>query len=218
LTPGHGQRQSARMQSKLWRLFFILCAVLLMLGGPQHPGGNMAQMLGSSAWVPAHALMLAGFVSLLAGLVLYRKNSLPARTSRWARMAIYGTALQAIEMAVHLAAKIDHQNLMAGRATPVFTTHLALAVVAYPVFAATMVGLILAGARDQALGTKLIAWLGIAGAIAHGASTPLVVVFKVRQARVLFPFLLLLALWLILAAVWPIDEGVRQNSGTAVAS
>ena len=45
-------------------------------------------------------------------------------------------------MALHTAAALDHANLMAGRATPILSTHLTLAIVAYPVFAATIIGFI----------------------------------------------------------------------------
>lgn len=188
-----------------WRVCFILSALLMMIGGPQHPQGTMVEMLAHPKWVPSHALLLAGFVAMLVGLILFqRAGSLPDRTRTWVRYAVIGTALQALEMAFHTASSIDHANLMAGRATPVLTIHLWLAVVLYPVFAVTIVGLILAGSRDRALGSPWIAWLGILGAVAHGAAAPLVILLKIPQAAILFPLLLLLALWLLLAAVWPV--------------
>ena len=139
------------LRSRLWRLFFILSALFLVAGGPRHPGGTMAEMLAHPDWVPSHALMLAGFVSLLVGLILYQRSVvLPDRTRMWARYAVLGTALQVVEMAFHTAASIDQLNLVAGRATPVLTTHLWLSVVLYPIFGLTLVGLIVAGARDRA--------------------------------------------------------------------
>src|ERR1051325_8779762 len=69
-----------------WRLCFILAALFIMIGGPLHPKGDrtmttmaaMAEMLANPSWVPAHALMLAGFVALLVGLILYQRHgSLP---------------------------------------------------------------------------------------------------------------------------------------------
>jgi hypothetical protein len=100
--------------SALWRLCFILSALCLMAGGPQHPGGTMAEMLGDRRWVPAHSLFLAGFVLLLAGLLLYSRTLLPERTRRWLRFAVAGTILQAVEMAFHTAAVVDHDHLVAG--------------------------------------------------------------------------------------------------------
>ena len=203
----------------LWRLFFALSALLILIGGPQHPGGTMAEMLAHPKWVPAHALMLAGFLALLAGLILYQRSiALPDRTRRWVRLAAVATALQAVEMAFHTAAFVDHANLVAGRATPVLTTHLWLAVVLYPVFGLAVVGLIVAATRDRALGSPWIAWLGILGALAHGAAAPLTILTAIPWARMLFPFLILLALWLLLAALWPLRTREERRRATAIAS
>ena len=188
-----------------WRVCFVLFAVLIAAGGPQHPQGTMEQMLANRMWVPAHSLLFAGFVALLIGLIaLGRGPLLPPRTRRWLRWAIIGTAVQAVEMALHTAAAVDAANLVAHRPTPILTTHLALAVPAYPFFAVTLIGLIVVSARERTLGSPWIAWIGVIGAAAHGASAPLVVAFNVHQAGVLFPLLLLVALWALLAAFWPV--------------
>lgn len=197
----------------LWRLFFALSALFILIGGPQHPGGSMAEMLAHPKWVPSHVLLLAGFMALLAGLILYqRSGALPGRTRRWVRIAIFGTVLQAVEMAFHTAAAMDHANLMAGRATPILSTHLWLSVVFYPIFAVTIIGFIVASMRDRSLGSPWIAWLGILGALAHGAAAPLVILFQVPGARILFPLLMLLAFWLILAALWPVRTTAGQRA------
>ena len=195
------------MWGKSWRFLFFSAGVLILVGGPQHPKGDMAQMLADSAWVPAHSYLLAGFVAMLLGLVLSARNPLSARMRLWLRLAIAGTVLQCIEMALHLAAKVDVENLVAGRPTPVLTTHLFLAVCVYPIFAATVIGLIIAGAREHKLGSWWIAWLGIIGTAGHGLSAPLVVAVKWGPAGILFPFLMGLALWLVLASVWPVRAG-----------
>lgn len=188
----------------LWRALFILATLLLAAGGPQHPKGTMAEMLRDPAWLRAHALMFLGFVALLFGLLSYAgSTSLPNRTRRWLRLAIVGTLVQTIEMGFHTAAAADSAHLLAGAPTPILTIHLWMAVVIYPFFAMTIIGLILAGARDRVLGSYWIAWLGILGAVAHGVAPPLVIVGKVERATLLFPFLMLLALWLTLAALWP---------------
>jgi len=186
-----------------WRPFYLLGALLILVGGPQHPGGTMAQMLADPAWVPSHTMMLGGFVALLVGLLLHGRRALPERTRRWVRIAALGTALQAVEMVLHTAAVVDAAHLSAGEATPVLSAHLALSVVAYPVFAVTVIGLIVAAARERALGSPWIAWLGVAGAAAHGAATPLVVAAGLEQFRVLFPGIAAFGLWLLLAALWP---------------
>jgi nitrate reductase NapE component len=194
-----------------WRIAFLLCAVFLAIGGPQHPRGTMAEMLASPRWVPAHATMLAGFMWLVAGLLFLMRQNLPRTTGRWLRAAAVGAGLQVIEMALHTAAAVDHANLVAGRPTPVLTTHLALAVVIYPLFGVALIGFIVATAREHVLGSPWIAWIGILGAAGHGASAPLVVLFNVPGAGVLFPMLLLFALWLLLTAFWPTRAGVRGS-------
>ena len=190
--------------SRRWRPLFILAALLILVGGPQHPGGTDEEMLGHPGWVRAHAIITAGFVALLIGLVQFaRGRSLPDRSRKWLRFAVAGTALQIVEMVFHTAAAIDHANLVAGRATPIFTTHQWLAVVLYPIFGLTMIGFVLAVTRDEILGSRWIAWLGVLGALAHGLAPPLVVALGIAQADVLFPLLLLLALWLLFAAFLP---------------
>ena len=187
-----------------WRAAFLASALFIALGGPRHPGGSMAEMLAHPDWVPAHVLLLAGFVALLTGLVLFQRNpNVPQRTRTWLRFAVIATALQAVEMAFHLAAVVDQANLVAGRATPVLTTHLGLAVVIYPLFALAWVGLIVAGTRDRVLGSRWIGWIGMLGVVGHGVSPPLVVLLHVEGARVLFPLLAVFALWVLLSAFWP---------------
>jgi hypothetical protein len=162
----------------LWRVFFILTALFIVVGGPQHPKGTMGEMLANPKWIPSHALLLAGFVAFLIGLLLYQRGvGLPDRTRRWVRLAVVATILQSVEMALHTAAAVDHANLMAGRTTPVLTTHLWMAVIVYPIFGLTLAGFILATARDRALGST---WIGVrilgvcsgASRAARGASGP----------------------------------------------
>lgn len=204
------------MKLQVWRLCFIVAALFLIVGGPQHPAGTMHEMLGNPRWVPAHSLMFAGFVTLLVGLLVYKRTtSLPGATQRWLRFAIIGTVLQAIEMAMHTAAVVDHDHLGAGQSTPVLTTHLWLSIFFYPIFALTIIGFIIAGMRDHVMGSPWIGWLGIAGALAHGAAPLLVIALDIEGARILFPLLLLFALWLILAGLWPLrargDEAINAT-------
>ena len=202
------------LTTDLWRRWFLLAAVLIGIGGPQHPRGTMVEMLAEPAWFRAHALMLAGFVALAFGLVL-RRRTLPAghRLVPWLRAAIVATIVQAIEMALHTAAAVDQPHLAAGAPTPILTAHLALSVVAYPLFGLVLAGTIVVGGRDRALGAPWFGWIGVIGALAHGAAPPLVIVANLEGARLLFPLLLLFALWLALTALWPHPEPVAATAG-----
>lgn len=190
-----------------WRIPVLLGGVLI-LAGPQHPRGDMVQMLGHADWLASHVLMTASLILLGVGLVLLRRGGpQPERTARWLRYAIIATALQTVEAVVHTAAVVDHGNLAAGRATPVLTTHLAMAVVLYPLFGAAVVGLIVAAARERVLGSWWIAWIGIIGATAHGAAAPLRILTGYAPFSILFAGIVVFALWMVLAGLWPLRAG-----------
>jgi hypothetical protein len=89
----------------------------------------------------------------------------------------------------------------------VLTTHLAMAVVVYPLFGAAVVGLIVAAARERVLGSRWIAWIGILGASAHGAAAPLRILTGYAPFSILFVGVVVLALWMALAGVWPVRAG-----------
>ena len=200
----------------LWRPAFILSALLLMVGGPQHPHGTMVEMLGHQAWVRAHSLMTAGFVALFVGLLFFKANpSLPDRTQRWTRYALVGTGLQIVERVLHTASVVDHANLAAGSETPVLTTHMAAALVFYPAFSATVVGLIIAAAKDGVLGSPWISWLGVVGLVANGIA-PALILSGVENAQLLFRLLMLFGVWLVLSGVWGIRRTERPASGATV--
>lgn len=186
-----------------WRAAFALAAVTLAIGGAMHPGGSMAMMLEHPDWLASHSLQFVAYAAMAAGLWLFGNGSLPPMTSPWLRLALIGTIVQAIEMLFHTAAMVDHARLVAGAATPILTAHLALAVIAHPIFGITVSGFILNAARERVLGTIWLAPVGIIGALAHGAAAPLVVLFELEQARILFPMVVLLSLWMVIVAAMP---------------
>jgi len=132
------------------------------------------------------------------------------RASHWSPRLI-GTALQSLERVLHTASAVDHAHLVAGHDTPVLTARLALAVPVYPLFAMAIIGLIVVTGRDRSLGSGWIGWLGIAGALGHGAAAPLAIVLGVPWARMLFPLIVLLALWFVLAGIWPLRSAARYR-------
>ena len=169
-----------------------------------HPGGTMAEMLADPNWLPAHALVTIGFIGLSAGLRAWGWSTpLPPRTAEWLTLAFWASVAQSIDMVFHTAAMVDLGRLIAGGPTPVLTTHLWMTAVIYPLFAAVLIGFLVAASRDRLLGSWWIAWLGIAGAIGHGLAGPLVVVWEIEWARNLFPLIVLVAIWMIAAAAWP---------------
>jgi hypothetical protein len=183
---------------------FAAAGVLMLAGGPRHPGGSMLEMLMHPDWFMAHALVTLGYAAMLAGLVAFSrtKANTPAMT-RWTRVAIVGTALQTVEMAVHTAAMVDAGHLAAGHATPVLTTHLAMMMVFYPLFGITTAAFFVKGMRERAIGSPWFVWIGVIGTVANGIAPILVNLFGWMEARILFAFMIGIAIWLLLAAVWP---------------
>ena len=203
-------------RSRAWRGLFALAGGLIAIGGANHPGGTMSEMLAHADWVWSHALMAAGFAVLVAGLALYRRTvELDSVTDRWCRWAVIGAVLQTAEMVAHTGAAVDAVAYAAGGATPVYWIHVAMTILFNPLFAALMAGLIFVGSRRRVLTSPLIAWLGIGGAVAHGLAPILVVVLGLSEFRFLFPMLLLLALWLVAAAVWPARGAASDRSRRA---
>lgn len=198
-----------------WRLLFAAAGILLLAGGPRHPGGSMLEMLSHHDWFMAHALVTLGYGTMAAGLIAFlRGTALTPAMRRWTRFAIAGTALQTVEMAVHTAAMVDAANLAAGHATPVLTTHLAMSVVFYPLFGLTSAGFFIQGVRERAIGSPWIVWIGVIGTAANGVAPLLVGVAGWAEARILFAFMVGIAIWLLAAAVWP-AHAVRSSMARA---
>ena len=187
-----------------WRLWFAAAAVLMLAGGPRHPGGTMLEMLTHPDWFIAHFLVTLGYGAMLAGLFAFsRTEANTPGMQRWTRIAIAGTALMTLEMVMHTAAMIDAEHLAAGHSTPVLTTHLVMAVVFYPLFGLASAAFFIQGMRERAIGSPWIVWIGVIATLANGIAPVLVGGFGLMQFRVLFIFMIGVAVWLLLAAIWP---------------
>ena len=188
----------------MWRALFVVAGLLMLAGGPRHPGGSMLEMLRHHDWFMAHALVTLGYGTMVAGLVAFSRTAAntPAM-KRWTRFAIVATALQTVEMAVHTAAMVDAAHLAAGHATPVLTTHLAMSMVFYPLFGIATAAFFIKGMRERAIGSAWIVWIGVVGTVANGIAPILVGPVGWAEARILFRFMVGIAIWLLLAAVWP---------------
>ena len=203
------------MLIRTWRPTLAIAGILLLIGGPLHPpvdttksfSESTALMLAHPNWPIAHALMLASYVLILLAFVgAAHRSDIPNSVRRILRFAQLGTALSVVEMAFHLAAMVDLSSLMAGGPTPVLTTHLSLAVVAYPMLGLSVAALAFQGARTRSFGRRAIGWLGVLGGLAHGLSAPIVVLTHDQRFSPLFTGAAVMALWLCAVAIWPIDR------------
>ncbi len=203
--------------SRTWRLWFVVGGVLY-LGGLQHPHGALVDMLADPVWVRAHVTILAGLVVLVVGLVSFRRSvHVSPRLRRWLGFAIGMTLFEVLEMAVHTIAFVDADALAAGASTPVLTTHLRMALAIYTPYAVAMMGVIWLGQREGVLGSSWIGWIGLFGAAAHGTVMWLVFVLRVSGSGILFPLSVSLAVWFILAGVWPTGAEAETTGAAAAA-
>src|SRR2546425_324021 len=169
--------ETRHMLIRTWRPTLALAGILLLIGGPLHPKADTtksfvestALMLANPNWPVAHALMLASYIVLLLAFVgAAHRSDIPNSVRRILRFAQVGAALSVAEMIFHLAAVVDRSSLMAGGPTPVLTTHMTLAVVAYPMLGLSVAALAFQGATTRSLGGWAIGWLGVLGGLAHG--------------------------------------------------
>jgi hypothetical protein len=213
-----------------WRLPLLLAGVALFMGGPRHPSPDLelpflestAVMLAHSDWVPSHAWMLGAFALLFLGLALWqRQPGLPPGTRRWMRFSRLAVGLAVVEMAFHTAAVLDLGRLRAGSATPILSTHLLLAATVNPLMGIALAGVALHGARLHRLGSIWIAWMVVLGGAMFGLASTYVVVTHDQRVSPFFAIgSSLMALWFILAALWPVRGAPAaaddaQQSGVA---
>ena len=178
----------------------------------------MLEMLTHPSWFMAHALVLLRFGALLTGLLLFaRSESNTPALRRWTMLAIAGTALMTLEMAVRTAAMVDAQHLAAGHATPVLSTHLVMSVLFYPIFGVTSALFMIAAARQRAIGSPLFLWIGVIGTLANGVAPVLVLGFDWIEARILFRFVMGVSLWMVISALWPARRAARAVTAPTVA-
>jgi hypothetical protein len=186
----------------------------MFAGGPRHPSPDLrlsfyestAVMLADPAWVPAHLGLLVSYVFLLTALWLWGRAAQPGHSARgWQRFALFAVALGIVEMAFHTASVADLDRLRAGAATPVLTSHLALAAVVNPLLGVAVGGIAVAGARERLLGSPWIAWTAILGGALYGGASLYVVVTHDQRVSPLFAIgSSLMALWFLLVGLWAV--------------
>ena len=168
-------------------------------------------MFSDSRWYPAHVLLLAGMALMAAALVGLARNmptGLPRRTTRFAAFAaVAGTAA----MVLHLFAKLDDANIVAGHTTRLLFTHAGVETITVPLVGIAFALLALAGGRSRVLGNPAVAALGVIGGIGYalaGATAPFVDTFTP-----LFDVVALVGLWAAIVGGMQIVRGRNQSAG-----
>ena len=69
--------------------------------------------------------------------------------------------------------------------------------------------------RVSALGALWMAWIGVIGALAHGAAGLLMVGFNSEVARQGFPLIMLVMIWALIAALMPLRARAPMSTQPA---
>lgn len=201
---------SAGVSRRAVAAVLLLAGLLMSAGGQLHPRGKgetvesyLDSMLGSSTWVVAHVLSLAGLVVAVVALAMARRISAfgpgADRVLTWTTVA-WGIA--AVEAVPHLLAIRDHDALQHDEATPILDLHLVLQMGATPLFG--FMGALLALTVAREAGTvpaKVLAVLAVIGGLCYGAAGPLINLVDDVAVAPLFIGQAGLAIWVVGTAV-----------------
>ena len=187
----------------------IAGAVALFIGGMLHPEedpalsghASQAAWIGDPMWVPSHSLILLSSILFALGLVglLHHRPGLPATARRAGWVAVAGAVLSVVENVPHLAATTESDAAAAGHSTPFLSTHMVLALLAFPLFGFAVAALALLAGRQLAHPVLSIAAAigGVAWGIAPWAVGPL----GIESLDTLFIVGMLMALWFVAVSI-----------------
>jgi hypothetical protein len=199
-----------------WRLALIASWLLAAVGGAMHPDSDasdsmreeLATMTSDAMWVPGHALVSLATILLALGLYGASRSDAWPGARRALRIGAIAVGVYVLETVMHLAAVVDKDALAQGDAAPIAFTHLAMAVVLYPVSGLTIVWVALTLARSWNGPLKLLAATGVIGGLFHAVSVPTVILFPDVEATPMFAAAgMLLALWSLSIGL----IGLRRN-------
>lgn len=181
----------------------IAGAVALFIGGLLHPeedpalSGHAAQAawIGDPMWVPSHVLILLSSILFALGLVglLRHRPQLPTAARRAGWVAVAGAVLCVAENVPHLAATTENDAAAAGHATPILNIHMALALLAFPLFGFAVAALAVLGGRH--LAHPVLSAAAVIGGSAWGLGPWAVGPLAIESLDVLFIIGMLMALW-----------------------
>ena len=189
--------------------------LLFAVGGSQHPDAptdlsfrdNLAVMMEDDAWVPSHVLMATSGILLVAALLVVRRGRLWPAAERLLPFALVAATVNAVELVFHTLALVDRQELADGESPPLAMTHLALSVVAYPLFGIAIALLAWRLASGWSPPLRVLAVVGVVGGIANALSAPVAILTRENTFDFLFPVGgIAIAVWLVAIGAVGIGE------------
>jgi hypothetical protein len=187
-----------------WRLALVASWLLSVIGGSMHPDAEatdslrqeLATMTADERWVPGHVLLSVATVLLALGLWGASRSDAWPTARRALRVGAVVVGVYVVETVMHLAAVVDQEALAQGEAAPVAFTHVAMAVVLYPVSGLVIAWVAITLGRAWTGPARLLALAGVLGGLVHAASVPTTIVFPDAEATPMFAGAgMLLALW-----------------------
>lgn len=217
---------SRQTADRLWPAALAAGGLLFLIGGAMHPDEDTslpeaeatAGFIGAPAWVPSHSLVLIGSLGFLIGLFVLARSRMPfsnaAQRAAW--VAAIGAALFFVESFFHLAAFADEDAALAGDATLFLSTHMALALVVYPLF--TFAVAALAVLSRNSLTHPVIGIVGAIGAVIFGLAPALAGLADIQALGWMFPVgAIVLAMWFIVVGVTALIRGSARRTGASPA-
>ena len=212
-------------RDNVWPAAFIAGGVLFLIGGPLHPSEDpglpeqaTADMIGSTAWISSHSLLLLASIGFLIGLFALTRSRMPLSTAaqRAAVVAAIAGVLFVVEGVFHLAAFADDDAARAGAATPFLSTHMVMSLIVYPLFTFAVAALAVLSGR--LLTHPAVGVIGAIGAVTFGLAPALVGLAGIESLVWMFPVGgILMALWFTVAGVTGLIRGSARRSAATSA-
>jgi hypothetical protein len=188
--------------------FLILGGIAFFLGGGLHPkdsgsGDKLAQlhdMLVSSMWYPAHAVLLAAMALIAAGIIAIRRHGqLEPGLGRLVGVVAAISVLATFAMLVHLFAATEASAIAGGDTTFMIQLVTWNETIINPIWALAIAALALAGGLTRTVGNRIVMALGVVGGSSFALATATIAYTDTFYP--LFPLSSLLGIWAVAVGV-----------------
>jgi hypothetical protein len=188
-------------------IFLILAGITFFLYGPLHPGDSgegskvdaLIEMLENPRWMPAHLFGLTSYACFAAAVAAIRKGIALVPMMRRVTSVVFAIgAAGTVAMLPHALAFAGADAIRAGGEDAFWYQLMTWnESIVNAVWALSMAALIAAGGLTRTIGSRLIALLGLVGALAYALALATVPFIDTFDA--LFPVSGLLAVWAVIA-------------------
>lgn len=188
--------------------FLILGGIAFFLGGGLHPkdsgsGDKLAQlhdMLVSSMWYPAHAVLLAAMALIAAGIIAIRRHGhLEPGMARLVGVVAALSVVATSAMLIHLFAATEASAIADGDSTFIIQLFTWTETIINPLWGVAIATLALAGGLTRTVGNRIVMALGVVGGCSFALATATIAYTDTFDP--LFPLGSLLGIWAVAVGV-----------------